>query len=105
MCGEKRKIESWKLTVNTALFKADNEQGPTVQHSLIFYNNLNGKTIQKRIDFCIWTTESLHCTPETSQHCKSTILQYKKCLSYTSISKKCNNNPNLQNYLSKLKEN
>ena len=36
-----------------------------------------GKEFEKRIDTCIWITESLCCTLELAQHCKSTILQYK----------------------------
>ena len=54
---------------HTAIFKLDNQQGPTVQHRelcSIFCNNLIGKRIWKRIHICICITESLCCTPETN---------------------------------------
>ena len=47
----------------------DNQQGPTVGHRefcSIFYNNLNGKRIWKRIDTCICITESLCCALEAN---------------------------------------
>ena len=57
----------WDCHVYTAMFKIDNQQGPTLQHRefcSIFCKNLNGKRIWKRIDTCICITESLCCTPE-----------------------------------------
>ena len=45
---------------------------------IIFCNNLNGKRICKRIVYEMCITESLCCTSETIQLCKSIILQYKK---------------------------
>ena len=44
-------------------------QGSTIQHRelcSIFCNNLNGKTMWKRIDECICITESFCYTPETN---------------------------------------
>ena len=49
----------WDWHVHTAIFKIDNQQGPTVQHRelcSILSNNLNGKRIYKRIDTCICIT-------------------------------------------------
>ena len=51
--------------------------GSYIQYPLI---NPNGKDIKKNmyiVFICICITESLFCTPET-QHCKSTICQFKK---------------------------
>ena len=53
---------------HTVIFKMDNQKGPTVQHielCSILCNNLNGKISWKRIDTCIWITESLCYIPET----------------------------------------
>ena len=55
--------------MHTIFFKIDNQQGPIVKHRelfSIFYNNLDGKIILKRIDICICITELLCCTPETN---------------------------------------
>ena len=49
-------LGAWDWLVYTAIFKKDNQQGPTVQHRelcSILCNNLNGKRIWKRIDTCI----------------------------------------------------
>ena len=46
-----------------------NQKGPTVQYKelcSIFYNNLSGKRILKRIDIFICINESLCCIPETN---------------------------------------
>ena len=44
---------------------------------LVFYNNLHGKRIWKRIDTCICITESLCYKPKNNKHRSSTVLQYK----------------------------
>ena len=36
----------------------------------MFYRNLNGKRIWKKLDLCMCTTESLCCNPKLMQHCK-----------------------------------
>ena len=59
----------WDEHVHTAMFKIDNQQGPTIQQRELcstFCNNLNGKTILKRIDTWICITELFCCTPETN---------------------------------------
>ena len=59
----------WEWHVYTAVFKTDNQQGPTVFCRYIcsvFCNNLSGKRIRKRIDTCICLTESLCCAHETN---------------------------------------
>ena len=63
------KLGVWDWHVHTAVFKTDNQQGPTVQHRdlySIFCNNRNGKRIWKRRDTCICITESFCCIPETN---------------------------------------
>ena len=84
----------------TAIFKMDNEQGPTVQHRelwSILCNNLNGKRISERIDTCICITESCSCTPETN----TTLL-----INYTPIwnekLKKKQQNSDIENKLNSL---
>ena len=57
------------------VLKIDKQWGPTVlaeELCLIFFNNLNGKGIWKRIVIYVCITESLCYTPK-SQHCKSNI--------------------------------
>ena len=73
--GVRDRLGVWDWHVHTAIFKIENQQGPTVWYRelcSILCNNLNGQRIDTRV--CI--TESLCCTPET-KHCESTILQYK----------------------------
>ena len=59
----------WDGHEHTAIFKMDNQQGPTVQHRelcSILCNNLNGKKFEK--DTCIGITESaVHL--KTTEHC------------------------------------
>ena len=65
---EKDRLGICNWHVHTAIFKIDNQQGPTVQHRehcSILCNKLNGKRIWKRIDICICITESFCCRPET----------------------------------------
>ena len=52
----------------TALFKLDNQQGPTVQHRALcsmLCGSLDGRGDWGRMDTCICMAESLHCPPET----------------------------------------
>ena len=63
--------------VHSAILKIDIQQKPTVQHKKlcsIFYNNLNGERIRKRVDTCI--TESLCCTPEVNT---TLLINYSEC--------------------------
>ena len=63
----------WPLTPNppqealhTAVFKMDNQQGPTAQHRELcsmLCGSLDG--VWGRMDTCTCMAESLHCSPET----------------------------------------
>ena len=56
------------LPVHTAIFKMDNQQGPTVQHMefcSVLCGSLDGRGIWERMDTCICMAESLRCSPET----------------------------------------
>ena len=60
----------WDGYVYIAIFKMDNQQGPTVQHMELcsmLYGSLDERG-QERIDTCIYMAESLHCAPKPSQH-------------------------------------
>ena len=57
----------WDGHIHTAIFKMDN-QGPTVQHRELcsmLCGSLDGRGVWERMDTCICTAESLHCSPET----------------------------------------
>ena len=65
--GDRLEVLDWH--VHSIIFKTDNQQGPMIQHRelcSVFCSNLNGKRIWKRIDTCIYITESLCYTPETN---------------------------------------
>ena len=50
--------------MHTAVFKMDNQQGPTVQHmefSSTLCGSLDGSRVWGRIDPCICMAESLRC--------------------------------------------
>ena len=67
--------------VHTAIFKMNNQQGPTVEHMELcsmFCGNLDGRGFGGEWT-CIRTAESLHCSPETI----TTLL-----ISYTPIQNK-----------------
>ena len=54
--------------VYTAIFKMDNQQGPTAQHRELcsmFCGSLDGRGVCGRMDTCIYMVESLCCPPET----------------------------------------
>ena len=63
----------WPLTpsppqedLHTAVFKMDNQQGPTAQHRelcSVLCGSLDG--VWGRMDTCTCMAESLHCSPET----------------------------------------
>ena len=58
----------WDEHVHTAVFKMDNQQAPTVQHSKlcsILCGNLGGKRIWGRMDTCICMAESFRGSHET----------------------------------------
>ena len=60
---------AWDGHVHTALFKMDNQQGPTVQHRelcLMSCGSLDGSGVWGRMDTCICMAESLSCSPETT---------------------------------------
>ena len=55
-------------STDTAVFKMDNQQGPTLQHKELcsmLCGRLNGRGVWGRMDTCAWMAESLHCSPET----------------------------------------
>ena len=63
--------------IHTTIFKIDNQQGPAIWHGGLcstLCNNLYGKKVWERIDICTCITESLYCTPEITQPCKSIIV-------------------------------
>ena len=54
--------------VHTAVFKMDNQQGPTVQHRELcsmLCGSLEGRGVWGRMDPCICVAESLCYSPET----------------------------------------
>ena len=58
----------WDGHVHTAVFKMDNQQGPTVQPRdlySMFYGSLNGRGVWGRMDTCICMAELLCCAPKT----------------------------------------
>ena len=66
---EERRVKEFGMHRYTAIFKMDNQKGPTVQHkepysmlcgSLEMRGEVGGKT-----DTCICMAESLGCSPET----------------------------------------
>ena len=69
--------EVWDRHAHTAIFKMDNQQGPTVWHrehcSMLCINNNEflrkanlKKNIYMYIYICIYICESLRCTPATN---------------------------------------
>ena len=55
--------------VHTAVFKMDNQQGPTVQpwnSAQCYVPALFGMGVQGRRDICMCMTRSLCCSPETT---------------------------------------
>ena len=58
----------WNGQVHTAIFKMDNQQGPTIQHTKlcsVLHGSLDGRGVGGRTDTCLYMAESLHCSPET----------------------------------------
>ena len=58
--------------VHNAIFKMDNQQGPTEQHREVcsmLCGSLDGKGVWGRMDTCTCMAEFLHCSPETITHC------------------------------------
>ena len=54
--------------VRIAIFKMDNQQGPTVEYRELcsmFCDTLNGKGVWERVDSYVCMAESLCCLPET----------------------------------------
>ena len=67
VAGGRDRLAAWVWHIRMAVFKMDDQQGPTVQHrelGLIFCNCLSGKRLWKAIDAYI--TESPCSTPETN---------------------------------------
>ena len=58
----------WDPHVHTAIFKMDNQQGPTVKHRELcsmLCGSLDGKGVWRTMDTCICMAESFCCPPET----------------------------------------
>ena len=57
----------WDGHVHSAIFKMDNQQGPTVEHRelcLMLHGSLDGRGVCRRMDTCICMTEFLCYSPE-----------------------------------------
>ena len=58
----------WDGHVHTAIFKMNNQQGPTLQHRELcsmLCSNLDGRGVWRRMDMCICMAEFLCYSPET----------------------------------------
>ena len=58
----------WDERVHNAIFKVDNQQGPTVQHMelcSVLCGSPDGRGVQGRMDTCTCIAESLCCPPKT----------------------------------------
>ena len=58
----------WDGHVHTAVFKMENQQGPTVEHRelcVVLCGSLDGRGVWGRTDTCISMAESLCCPLET----------------------------------------
>ena len=58
----------WDQHVHTAVFKMDNQQGPTVYHwelCSVLYGSLDGREVWGRMDTCTHRAEYICCPPET----------------------------------------
>ena len=56
------------MYVHTAIFKMDNQEGPTVEHMKLYSilcGSLDGRGIWGRMDACLCMAELLHFSPET----------------------------------------
>ena len=54
--------------MHTAVFKMDNQQGPTAQQRelcSVLCGSLDGRGFEGRVDACICMAESFHHSPET----------------------------------------
>ena len=59
----------WDGHVYSAIFKMDNQQGPTVEHRELcsmLCGSLDGRGVWGRMDTCICIAQSLCCAPETT---------------------------------------
>ena len=66
--------------IHTTVYKIGNQRGPTVEHRELYSilcNNLYGKRTWKTIDICIFMLKHCAVHLKLTQHCNSTILQYK----------------------------
>ena len=66
--GGRDSLRVWDGHVHTAIFKMDNQQGPTVQHRELcsmLWGSLDGRGVWGRMDTCICMAESLPRSPET----------------------------------------
>ena len=65
--GRKDSQGVWGGHIHTAVFKMDNQQGPTAQHRelcSVLCGSLDGRRVWRSMDTCVCLAESLHCSPE-----------------------------------------
>ena len=58
----------WDQHIHTAVFKMNNQLGPTVQHTELcskLYGSLDGRGVWGRMGTCVCMAESLRCSSET----------------------------------------
>ena len=61
-------LESLDAHAHAAIYKTDNKQGLTVQHMELcstLCGSLDGREVWGRMDTCVCTAASLHCSNET----------------------------------------
>ena len=66
--GRRDSYRVWDGHAHTAIFKMDNQQGPSLQHSKLpsmLHGSLDGRGVQRRMDTCVCMAGSLCCSPET----------------------------------------
>ena len=66
----------------------DNQQGPTIKYMefcSMLWGSLDGRGVWGRMDTCVFTVESLSCSPETNCSCSPIMMLL---ISYTPIENK-----------------
>ena len=66
--GERDSSGVWDGHLYTAIFKMDNQQGPTVEHMELcsmLCGGLDGRGAWGGMNTCVCMAESRHCSPET----------------------------------------
>ena len=79
------RVGVWDWHIYTVVYRTIGQQGPAVKYKElypIFYDNLYGNRILKRIDVFICITESLCCTAEIIIINSISIKLFKKSLNF-----------------------